>query len=802
MSYRKSTLLPYNQLPGLSYPSTQYDPVDHQRQPSHSLPTEQDGSYEMRRPRSYSSAQYLLADSANDDDQTSTRRPSSTFSSVKGFAVTGHGLWENQMLVDRSLRFMAVLTSVLAVMMCTLVFVYLKDFIARPNRSSTSVYAEEEDCKSANWKISAIHLFINIAATMILGMSNTYQQLVTSLDAVDIPAMLRKYGDSKVGTNSPFSINRKIRGKTKAWFSWILLISTSLPIHLLANSVVGLSYSIGPPELSFQANSTRFGNATDNFSCWSAFRTERYWWPYNYKLPTKGAVFPTPALQDSNYYSSSGYRSYSTTYEDYTYRYWAAKADLLTINYNEEACADLLGTASTLDQLTREFNGTIAKGPCINGVNIACKWTSTGRPRSCRISVRMQAALTLATALLIKAVYMLFWNVRQRNHIKTKCLTFGDVIAASALNPELQISNECLVNAGEAYRKQVDHSCHKHCKSNTISSTGDELGHCQDCTKYNKHNLAAGLEHPIVATKYKKSLISNLGFTAVLQMIMLAFCCFAMLGVSLTIAIIAGAGQDNFQKNCRRENTDRRNNQFNRAGYNNCMKEAKSNWDSISGGWGGFNESISLATLPSDEMLSETAAFMIANGAQLIYSLLYLLLIYNLTLISMEHDWGTFESTRQKLRCTIFKGRGFAQSYLLQLPRKVLFPLMGFSAMMHWLLGQAIATKEWVYDNPGNSTFGVQGNTSSQYEVVYAAYPVWLTTLLMLTMTSVCWYAFSYSRQGYMPQIHFLAKEYYGETVIGETKKYRHAGFTATEPGKAFPGELYCGGEKEAKKTD
>jgi hypothetical protein len=63
---------------------------------------------------------------------------------------------------------------------------------------------------------------------MVLGMSNTYQQLVTALDATDIPEMLRKYGDSKVGTNSPFSINRKIHGKAKAWLSWILLISTSL----------------------------------------------------------------------------------------------------------------------------------------------------------------------------------------------------------------------------------------------------------------------------------------------------------------------------------------------------------------------------------------------------------------------------------------------------------------------------------------------------------------------------------------------------------------------------------------------
>lgn len=154
MSYRRSTLLPYNQVPGLSYPSTQYDPIERQRQSSHSLNINHEESYELERPRSYSSGQYLLADSGKDDDQISTRRPSSTFSSVKGFATTGHGLWENQMLVDRSLRSMAVLTSVLAAIMCTLVFVCLRDFIDRPNKTSTSIYADDEDCKTASWKIS------------------------------------------------------------------------------------------------------------------------------------------------------------------------------------------------------------------------------------------------------------------------------------------------------------------------------------------------------------------------------------------------------------------------------------------------------------------------------------------------------------------------------------------------------------------------------------------------------------------------------------------------------------------------
>lgn len=63
---------------------------------------------------------------------------------------------------------------------------------------------------------------------MILGMSNTYQQLVTSLDFKEIRWVLSKHGDSRVGTNSPMNINHKKKGKRKAWLSWFLLVLTSI----------------------------------------------------------------------------------------------------------------------------------------------------------------------------------------------------------------------------------------------------------------------------------------------------------------------------------------------------------------------------------------------------------------------------------------------------------------------------------------------------------------------------------------------------------------------------------------------
>jgi hypothetical protein len=187
--------------------------------------------------------------------------------------------------------------------------------------------------------------------------------------------------------------------------------------------------------------------------------------------------------------------------------------------------------------------------------------------------------------------------------------------------------------------------------------------------------MSSGLEHPIVATKYKKSLISNLGSNAVVQMVLLSFGSMAMLGVSLYVAVVSGIAQQSYKTACRERASDPPQ-PFDRAGYDLCMKRAPEVWRKASGGWGGYNESVSLASLPTNRISSETASFAIANGAQLVYSLLYLLVIYNMTLISMEYDWGSMEKARARIRCTIYKGQDFHQSYLLQLPKRFIFPIM------------------------------------------------------------------------------------------------------------------------------
>lgn len=145
----------------------------------------------------------------------------------------GRGVWKDQLLVDRSLRSMSLLMAAFAIAMIIVITTNAKAFGTKANKFTSSVGGKPRDCKTVTQ--------INAGATTVLGMSNTYQQIVTSLQPGDLMYMFRKFGDSRVGTNSPSNINHKKEGKAMAWAAWLLLVCTSSPIRFLANSLIGPS---------------------------------------------------------------------------------------------------------------------------------------------------------------------------------------------------------------------------------------------------------------------------------------------------------------------------------------------------------------------------------------------------------------------------------------------------------------------------------------------------------------------------------------------------------------------------------
>jgi hypothetical protein len=349
----------------------------------------------------------------------------------------GRGVWKDQLLVDRSLRGMALLTSLFAITMLVVVCVYAKDFGARANKFSSSIGGATMDCSDVTHTNSVLLFAINVAATMLLGMSNTYQQLVTSLKIGDLKHMLEKYGDSRVGTNSPFNMNHKQRGKRRSWAAWLLLVITSLPIHFLANSLTGPSYIFEPPQTVIynETSSEDFKNTTlgysigdreiidsrSSFLCWSAFKTGRA----HLSEATNLLLEDTP--------EQLGNPTTGTT------------KTTMKISYARGNCSGLANTTTDVGGLERQYlswsGSTVLayrEGNCTLRDSVRCSLENTV-PAKCRLNVRMNAAIVLTIALIIKAIYMISVNIIARGRTKQSLLTFGDVIVASASNPELRI---------------------------------------------------------------------------------------------------------------------------------------------------------------------------------------------------------------------------------------------------------------------------------------------------------------------------------------------------------------------------
>jgi hypothetical protein len=191
------------------------------------------------------------------------------------------------------------------------------------------------------------------------------------------------------------------------------------------------------------------------------------------------------------------------------------------------------------------------------------------------------------------------------------------------------------------------------------------------------------------------------------------------------------------------------------------------------------------------------------------------MLIYNITLISQEYDWGKLEYRRKRIRSTLVSGTSFNQDYLLQLPKKILFPIMGYSVLTHWMLGEALQTQEAIWLEDGNG----RHIEHSKYIITYAAYPLWIATFLILLMTVVCWWAFTYKREGFIPQMFGSIRVImaatsvlddfpdngiqWGDLGLPEGKQFRHAGLSAEDVMKIVPNELYAGlGEEPGDRVE
>lgn len=424
------------------------------------------------------------------------------------------------------------------------------------------------------------------------------------------------------------------------------------PIHLLANSLVGTSTYRTTPKVSYEPIA--------NISYWSS-DVSYYTGDYTRSFAVSTAcatAFEQGSLESLAANKTSTLDDWSGYFGDID-----ATGNSATIWYDESVCSERNATHSA--------NCTAD--------HVACLITS--RPDDggdCALVLRMMPAFILTGCLLAKAIYMVLTMYASRGHVKSHLLNFGDVLVASSLYPRLQVHGECMTSKGDFHRRQIKHICHKHCKDPEPSDTGEELGHCQKCKKFNLVYNHTKLPWPTLAMKRKRAFLGTLGQTALTQILLLCIMSLGSAAWSIMLGIGVGGDWDMM--------------------YN--RKNPKKPYVSLAAY---FSKGNRLSELPPNQISSEIASYFIANGLQFVYSTIYLLLIYNLTLISMEFDWGKLEKYGGRLRCTIVKGRPFNQSYMFQLPKRILIPTMTYSIIMHWLLGLSMQAEEIIFETPYGS---------------------------------------------------------------------------------------------------
>lgn len=207
----------------------------------------------------------------------------------------------------------------------------------------------------------------------------------------------------------------------------------------LANSLIGPSFIQSLPskvvfhdvanmtDVKYGPDSPWYSSLTiaelGSFVCWSAMRTGKPHFPESLRV-----LSATKDVYGSQRYDTIG-------------RTW----DTIQVHY-DSTCSDYLQTATDVASLEQSYfyNSSITYGPiygdgdCLMGKGVYCT-VHDEKPGLCRLNIRMSAAFILAGCLMLKATYMLSVNLLARGKLKSHCLTFGDVIVASASDLDLRV---------------------------------------------------------------------------------------------------------------------------------------------------------------------------------------------------------------------------------------------------------------------------------------------------------------------------------------------------------------------------
>ncbi|KAK6811974.1 hypothetical protein RU639_012298 [Aspergillus parasiticus] len=482
----------------------------------------------------------------------------------------------------------------------------------------------EGNCEKVQHMGTGLHFAINILSTSLLGASNYCMQCLSAPTRKDID---RAHGKGRwLDIGVPSVRNLRLVSRKRAVL-WLLLVLSSLPLHLVYNSTIfaitsANSYWVFTAPEGFAKqdvqNSTSGNEETANDAlnrlraeaqnrtlqrldisqCVNAYATDFQTTYGSLILVTNDTDQFQSVAQQTTFLPEENLRtSASDPYQ------WICSAQATA---KEHTCSQLLSDVK--DQVSKNswYVDRYQVGYCL----------AERPPQRCKLEYSLPLAIIVIAFNLVKAIII---GYTAASTTEKPILTTGDAVASFMQRPDEFTRGQCLLTRESVKTRP----CRPSYKSSTFNSTPKRW-----------HAAVSGKRYFLGLISYTVAIIICIGL--------------------LIFGVLS-------------------------------MRDKTNTWTM---GLGAINtQTLITGTRWVTSLISNV---LVANTPQLLFSIIYFTFNAIFTAMTLAAEWSRYANHRKGLRVSGPPEVAQRSSYFLSLPYRFAVPALTFSALLHWLLSQSL----------------------------------------------------------------------------------------------------------------
>ncbi|KAL3448253.1 hypothetical protein BJX65DRAFT_275360 [Aspergillus insuetus] len=525
------------------------------------------------------------------------------------------------------------------------------------------------DCDRVKEISAGIHFLINILSTLLLSASNYAMQCLSAPSREDLDRAHAKKKWLDIGVPSLRNLNRIPLTRSLLWFCLVL---SSVPFHLFYNSSVYSTISANSYDV-YVANSSFPTLTPDDVTLVYDEANDMLWDPLSARrLVERATSLEKLPVQDC-------IDAYATSFQSKYGSLVLISDDFNAENSSVNRVYSQQVPSSTDDieidpyqWICDQQRGILLEEPCshyLSGIRSGDSWVVYGytvdycladiEGEKCTLEFSLPLAIAVIGANFVKAVLIVLATILLRG---VPLLTVGDAIASFLRSPDKLTEGNCLLSresvALKSTQKKVAWLSAKMLKTATFLTS--KLGHLgvKISDKLTLGSYSSPHQHcpdePVMYHAEPKRRWSSLSLT---RWVICLFTYTSTLILCVALLIYGVTRIDD------------------QSGL----------WTS---GLASINTKTMIDTLNWPGGLIPNT--LIANTPQLIFSVLYFMCNAILTNMALAAEWDRFAIIRKGLRVSTPPQGHQRRTHFLSLPYRYGVPLIGLSALLHWLISQSI----------------------------------------------------------------------------------------------------------------